>query len=117
MRPNTPLLILVTELAATIQADRWEITGLCGVFNCGYNPATWYYNDGRTFSFNPNDGCLVPYIPSVKEFCVDWGKRRGHFYEDGGKRHCMREVQNDSSFCGTGCLEIDVRWEDTGCSW
>ncbi|KAK0111134.1 hypothetical protein ONS95_001510 [Cadophora gregata] len=117
MRLSTPLLVLATGLAVTVQADRWDITGLCSLFGCNYNTGKWYYNDGRSFNFNPNEGCRVPYIPAVKEFCMDWGNRRAHFYEDSGKRRCMRQVRDDSTFCGTGCLEADVGWADTACTW
>jgi hypothetical protein len=111
------ILVVVTGLAASVQADRWDMSGPCSIFECNYNTGDWYYNDGRNFEFNTYEGCRVPYIPGVKEYCIDWGRLRGHFYEDSGKKRCMREVRDNSEFCGTGCLKIDVGWEDTPCTW
>ncbi|KAK0385990.1 hypothetical protein NLU13_5827 [Sarocladium strictum] len=117
MRFHTSVLLLATGMVSKVQGDRWEITGLCSLFECNYNKADWYYNDGRSFTFDPDNGCRVPYIPGVREFCVDWDKLRGHFYEDSGKKRCMREVRDDSTFCGTACLEVNVGWADTDCTW
>ena len=116
MRLSTPAFMLSLSLAATVQADRWVISSICFFTSCS-NQGTWYYNDGRSFDVNFNEGCRAPFIPGVKEVCMDWGNSRAHFYGDSGRRACMREVESEIEQCGDWNSCITSWWEDTNCSW
>lgn len=115
MRLNNPVLMLGTVLTATVNADRWHIEMNC-LFSCvAYGK--WHYNDNRQFDFDGTDGCRVPYIPGIKEFCMDYGRARAHFYEDGGTRRCMARGWYENPDCGDFIYCINSWWDEIPCTW
>ncbi|KAK0391342.1 hypothetical protein NLU13_0843 [Sarocladium strictum] len=117
MRVSATLLALGAGLVQTVQADRWVVSQVCFFTSCS-SRGSWLYNDGRRFDdVDFAEGCRAPFIPGVREACVDWRNSRAHFYEDGGRRRCMRETGSDLEECGEWNTCITSFWDDADCTW
>lgn len=80
--------------------------------------AAWTSGYGH-YDFNGNGGCGGRNaVPSMREYCLDWGAGRGHFFFDNQPKRCLSKWKEQSM--PTGLVQTDVyiwRWKEVPCSW
>ncbi|KAH7311287.1 hypothetical protein B0I35DRAFT_411512 [Stachybotrys elegans] len=79
----------VALLAGTAYADRLETRSYCN--NIGVcNTSGWFYTDFGRYEVNANEGCRRTSVPGMTDFCMDWGKKRGHFkFSHQSSKRCL----------------------------
>ncbi|KAK1834446.1 hypothetical protein QBC39DRAFT_368958 [Podospora conica] len=114
----TPLLAAAATLATTVVAEQMFVTEYCLTLICR-RPARWVNIFGE-YNVDASDGCRVPAVPNLEEFCVDTRRERGHFRYRDGPRRCMVVTSSEWQKCSddfdwaTCASEV---WTEVLCSW
>ncbi|KAH6617188.1 hypothetical protein F5144DRAFT_385514 [Chaetomium tenue] len=121
------LASLATSLAraATAAAYAMSVRNYCDPLGCSRKGLFVMKYD--MYEVNAADGCRLPAIPGMVEFCMDWlvgkdslGKPRMHYRFKNQGKHCMREffheeVKCPGDFDGTNCTAS--YFNEVTCAW
>ncbi|KAK4118064.1 hypothetical protein N657DRAFT_545558, partial [Parathielavia appendiculata] len=80
-------LALVAALAARASADAMASYTECTLSHCSSHQAVWY-TDYDSQDISADEGCRTG-ASGMREFCVDWGNGRGHFFYGNGPKRCF----------------------------
>ncbi|KAF4463631.1 hypothetical protein FALBO_9550 [Fusarium albosuccineum] len=106
---------LLATLATTCAADRMVVYTKCGLTSCNSRQAV-FYTDWGTYDVNADEGCRGTSVPGMIAFCVDWGRKRGHFQYSGQNKRCMLMRAMDPYGCDWDHCHKST-WEETTCNW
>ena len=116
MRLDIPAII--AAMAATIAADRLEVHTRCAPGSCDSRSGI-FYTDFGSYSVDANEGCRGTSVPGMTEFCMDWGRRRGHFrFSHQGNKRCLTQDSETKYGCddaNVGCWK--TTWRELPCNW
>ncbi|CAH0057845.1 unnamed protein product [Clonostachys solani] len=107
---------LLAGLATTATADSMTVFTKCSLTDCNSGEAYFYTKYG-TYKVNANKGCRKTKVPGMTEFCVDWGKNRGHFrFNHQSNKRCL--LMRSKSFYACDYPRCHkTEWKESGCSW
>lgn len=110
-------LALAPLLATADQLETYSVSnanGIVGRFRTDYGE----------YTIDAADGCRSTPVPGMVEFCIDWGRNRGHFrFSHQSFKRCLRKSSSagyDYGCPGAGGTPARCRydrWDEVGCTW
>ncbi|KAF4441827.1 hypothetical protein F53441_11912 [Fusarium austroafricanum] len=115
MRLDIPTII--AAMAATVAADRLDVITNCAAGSCKSENGM-FYTDFGSYRVNANEGCRGTSVPGMTEFCMDWGRRRGHFrFSHQDYKRCLTQASEDQFGCGENMDCWKTTWREIACNW
>lgn len=113
------ITVLLAALSTAVLADRMTITTKCPCNGCGScNSHGTFFTDFGAYGINANEGCRGTGVPGMVDFCVDWGRGRGHFqFSHQSFKRCLLMRSRVSYGCEDAHTCDVSEWVESPCTW